>query len=555
MKPLEALGASSDIPRLLMSSKSGEVEAAIARAEEEVDGGPLRPAGILFARAAWALREGRLETARVGFEDAEREFLAGGDAEAAELARIESAIALARRGRRESALEAEKITALLETSGASPEVRARATLARGTALRVLGDAAGAQTCFTRALGLARDLPDVRSMVLNSLGTLCVSLGAFGAAETLCEHAAELCRIKKDVVGEAIAMGQLGAAALGRGDLVQARRFLSRQEWLSSQIGDPFGRTRALVWLADVSLEAGRADDAAMLATRALESANSVTPPLSTFAAYAERALGRARIALGEPAGRDDIARACATFTSQKLPLGEALSARDLALARDPIDRASALGALTSLASLGLPERIAEVLGALGAPAELELSVASPSGRRLEPLEARLVYERPDALAATAQARSASRKNLSRLAVLALSEPGLWIAAVSTDLDLASSTLVDETRVSCAVIGGWPGLHLLAWSAEMSADAIAADWLLLRSRAGGALTGAVSFAESARVVTAGFGGGLAASSTGVDPRPLLTAVDRARPGEIAIVGTEAPLDALSPALERAGLRPA
>jgi hypothetical protein len=293
---------------------------------------------------------------------------------------------------------------------------------------------------------------VRAQALNSLGTLCVVLGAFGAAETLCEHAAELCRAKKDVIGEAIAMGQLGAAAVGRGDLAAARKFLSRQEWLAARVGDVFGRTRALVWLAEVALEAGRADDAESLA-EGPRSARSVSPPLTTFAAYADRVLGRARLVMGDRSGRAGIERARASFAEQRLPLGDALSARDLALSSLPIDREAALGALFQLGSLGLPERVSEAMAALSAPPEVELALAAQSPRRLEPLEARLVYERPDALALVAESRAASRKNVSRLSVLALMPPGLAFALLALPEGVTASALVEDGMLRCAAIGG------------------------------------------------------------------------------------------------------
>ena len=551
MKPLEALGSQSPLPKLLMSGTPADVEAALERAAGEGTDAA-HAASLKFARAAWALREGKLELARVGFEDGARAFEALGDRESAELSKIEGAISLARRGRREAALEAEAIVAPLEDGGATPEVRARATLARGTAQRVLGDASRAQASFARALELAREQPEVRTMALNSMGTLCVSLGAFGAADTLCEHAAELCRLKKDVVGEAIAMGQLGASALGRSDLDKARKYLSRQEWLCTQIGDTFGRTRALVWLAEVALEAGRADDAAELARRAIESANAVSPPLSTFAAYADRALGRARIQLGEAAGRDDIMRAHATFAAQRLPLGEALAARDCALAAAPIDRPGALAALGALAGLGLPERVAEALPALGADAALELALAAPNARRLEPLEARLIYERPRALAGVSEARSAARKNVSRLAVLALSDPGLWVAALATQASVFGESLVDDTQIACAHAGGVPGLHLLVWSGDRAPDAVGADLAAVMRRAGSPVTIALSHAPAARVITPGFGGGLPPRLEGLDALALCRSASDLSPGTFTLAGAPAGAEPLVTALEQAGL---
>ncbi len=541
MKPLEPLAPTSTIAALLSSGTAEAIEAELAAIDARLGASDPRPerelelAALTYARAAFALREGRIETAREGFEEASRQFLARGEVEPEQVCRLDGATARARRGRRDAALEAEAIAAPLETEGATIEVRVRATIVRGTAFRVLGDVAHAQACFARAIVASREVPEVRSMALNSLGTLCVALGAFGAADTLCEHAAELCRVRKDTVGEAIAMGQLGAAAVGRGDLDKARKYLSRQEWLSAQIGDAFGRTRSLVWLAEAALEAGRADDAALLARRALESAHTVSPPLSTFAAYAERALGRARLAMGEARGRENIETARATFASQRLPLGEALSSRDLALAQAPVDRPQALAALGSLAGLGLPERIAEALPALGASAELELAIATASGRRLDPLEARLVYERPEVLASVAEDRSGARKNLARLAVLCLSDAGLWVAAAAVPSSESIAHLVDETQLACASIGGFAGLVLLAWPLVSSPSAVASDLERIHARASGPARFALERVEAARVTSPGFGAGLSATVEAYDPWPLAALAREAEPSTVRAAG--------------------
>ncbi len=515
MSPFDLLSDGARLRAALASATTVEVDAAIESAAGALAPGELAAAALDFARASLSLREGKLDDAQRGFDTAGAAFRAAGEVEAAELATIEAAVARARRGRREAALEAEAMVTPLVTGGHSAEVQARAAVARGTALRVLGEAARAQAAFAEAIALAEKHEDVRAQALNSLGTLCVVLGAFGAAETLCEHAAELCRAKKDVIGEAIAMGQLGAAAVGRGDLAAARKFLSRQEWLAARVGDVFGRTRALVWLAEVALEAGRADDAESLAEKALESARSVSPPLTTFAAYADRVLGRARLVMGDRSGRAGIERARASFAEQRLPLGDALSARDLALSSLPIDREAALGALFQLGSLGLPERVSEAMAALSAPPEVELALAAQSPRRLEPLEARLVYERPDALALVAESRAASRKNVSRLSVLALMPPGLAFALLALPEGVTASALVEDGMLRCAAVGGGPGMLALAWPLSRARSSIgpspfedvAADVLRLRARANGALRGALALAPSARVRSAGFGGGL------------------------------------------------
>src|SRR6185436_14303874 len=108
----------------------------------------------------------------------------------------------------------------------------------------------------------------------------------------------------DAVGEAIAWGQLGSAALARGELERARRYLQKQEWFAAKVSDAFGRARALTFLADLALELGRPDDTVTLTETARSVAASVTPPLTIWIAYATRAIERARVELGQPGARE-----------------------------------------------------------------------------------------------------------------------------------------------------------------------------------------------------------------------------------------------------------
>lgn len=549
MKALELLPEHGPaLARALLSRKAAEV-AALLDAARPAATSPVERAALGFGEASFALREGRLDDARTGFDEAAAAFAAEGQPEAAELARLEGAVARARRGRRELAEEAKAIAEPLVDAGVTVEVRARAALTLGTAARVMGDVAGAQQALVRALSLSEEVPEVRSMVLNSLGTLAVSLAAFGAAHSLCEHAAELCRLRKDVIGEAIAMGQLGAAALGRGELEPAKRYLSRQEWLSAQSGDAFGRTRALVWLAEVALESGRMDDAKELAEKAHASAASVEPPLTTFAAYADRVIGRAELAMGDRGGLTAIERARATFAAQRLPLGEALARRDAALAAAPIDRDGALGGLWTLASLGLPERVSESLAELDATPAVSLALTQTLPRRLEPLEAELALDPSAPLSALARPRTASRKNLSRLAVLALGGPGLYVAAARLAHPEDVVQLADRTELGCAVAGSIGRVALLVWPASLAPERLAAETLALAS--GGALALVLALKPEARVVSPGFGGGLGAELEGCDATSLVGKVLALDAGR-AVDGASAELTTVAAAWAEAGV---
>ena len=513
MNPLDALADGRELARRLSSRPVLEVKEKLEEIRAE---SPKEVAALVFGRASLALREGRLDDAKNLFADAAEKFAALSEDEAAAFSIIEGAVARTRRGRRELAEEAEVlVTPLL--SSAFEGVRVRALLVHGGALRVLGQAAKAQAVFVEALDASRGFPETRSMVLNSLGTLSVTLGAFGAATSLCEHAAELCRLRQDVIGEAIAMGQLGAASLGKGELDAARRYLSRQEWLSRQVGDAFGQTRALVWLAEVALDDTRIDDAILLADQSIAVAESVEPKLTTFMAYANRIKGRAKLRAGDATGRDALALAEATFREQRLPLGQALSSRDLAAFSVPVDRTGVRDAVRTLAALGLVERVLESLPLLDASPFTELALAQTMPRRLEPMEAALMVSEPTVLSDSAVDRMSARKNLGRLAVLASEPAGLLIGAARVPAgNLATAS--DSLQTSFSILGQLGDFALIAWPRDLTVDLVREDLTRLA-----AVSIALTFAPLARVVAPNFGGGFGAKIADVDVVTLLASV--------------------------------
>lgn len=532
MLPLEPLASLSQVEGLILRARAPEAAAEIARLVEMSSAvlSEVQRAAVTFARGALALREGSLAPAQAEFEAASAAFAAAGDPEAAELSRAEALLARMRRGPRQAFAEAEAALADLAGAASGPRVRVVATHYRGAALRLLGDAQNTQRALLEALSLAEAHPPERPKILNSLGTLYVVLGAYGAAEALLEHAAELHHQRGDAVGEAIACGQLGAAALGLGDLAKARTWLQRQEWLASQVGDAFGRARALTFLADVALDLGRPDDALELADLAREVARSTTPPLAIWLAYATRAAGRAKADLGDSTAEAELRDARERFTRIGNPLGLALTEWDLVRLGGPLSgEAPPLtwnGPAWALASLGLPARVAGLMRDHAAQARARsgtstpapeaeqafFAVAQPAPHLGVPREIDLVYEAPGVLGEVSNRRTAAQRNLARLGALTLAPPGLVIATITWSGAPRLRALPPE-RAACAAIGALPGVVQWAWplatpdaDVERDLDALRAA---VASAGGRDVRVEIAREPSARVASPPFAGEVAA----------------------------------------------
>ena len=546
MRPLEPLLELSPIARLLRSAPAAEVLAELDRlAAIALD--PLPAAALAFARGALRLREGALAPAHEELDAASAALLAAGELEAGLLARCEALLAAVRRGPR--AAYAAAITALDATLAEAeaqglPRVAVVALHYRGTAERLSGDALATQRtlldAFQRSEAHDGSVPllDERAQILNSLGTLYVVLGAYGAAQALLEHAAELaCRLG-DAVGEAIAHGQLGSAALALGDLDKARRHLQKQEWLASRSGDVFGRTRALTFLADVALDAGRPDEATELAELALRSAASVDPPLALWSAYAARALGRARMDVGDTkAARARLEAARAGFTQFGNPLGQALVDWDLARllsdeARTPNQkqdpRPDWFSPAWALGSLGLGARVAKLLADRSRTGSvLNISLALAAAAQAAPhlavaQEIELIYGDPAALAAIASRRSAAQRNLGRLAALTLAPRGLLLAAIASDAISGAHRALPPERSAGAALLEIPGAAVWGFPIAAPIEEVGRDLAALRVALGEGARVLLVTRTAARVLAPPFPGELGASLQGVDAAPLIAA---------------------------------
>jgi tetratricopeptide (TPR) repeat protein len=552
MRPLDPLvELQSPTPRLLREAPAAEVAAELERLAGEALAAPAA-AALGYARGALALREGRLDDAHAALDGAAQAFGDLGEREAAALARAECWLAAIRRGPRK--VYGEAIDALDELAAAHAELRAVWVVAkhyRATAMRYAGQAEQTLSLLLEALKASDGLTVERAQVLNSLGTLYVVMGAYGAASSVLAHAAELNHQVGDRVSEAISFGQLGSAALASGDLEAARRYLQKQEWFASRVGDNFGQARALCMLGDLAIDLGRPDDAMLLGEQARKLAESVTPPLHMWIAYATRTIGRAKIELGAADALDELKSARERFERIGNQLGEALVTWDLAhlAARrgGEADKSRPRwhAAASKLANLGLTARVAQVLQ------DMRRATSSPEDQRALDLavaattqsfphlaltqEADLVLTEPDTVAVMSTRRIGAQRNLGRIAAHSLARGGMHLAVIAANALGTTVSAVPPRRSAAALIGQLPSLALWAWTREVTTSEIARDLSALRVAAGDDLRALLGWFSEARVASVPFSGELGVDLGGASLAPLLTRVLAAAPASLELIG--------------------
>jgi len=527
-------GDGPDIEALLRAAPPDEVQAAF----EAFDGSDLTTqarAELVHARGALAMRLGRLDDARDFFDAAREAFDALGDVHGVGVASCEHWLAAIRRGPRAVYADAAKaLEALADAYADDREVRVVAMHYRGTALRYAGDAEETLRVLLDALAASEGLGAARAQVLNSLGTLYVVLGAYGAATAVLEHAAELNHQLGDRVSEAISYGQLGSAALARGELETARSYLQRQEWLASLVGDTFGRARALTLLGDTAIDLERYDDAVLSAEQACEVARSVAPPLGMWIAYATRTIGRARLEMGDARALEALQAARARFQKIGNQLGEGLVSWDLACLAAaegaPEDVSCWFEPAWRFASLGLSARVAQVLSNVCAATSepeirhavaLALGAAAQSHPHLAASqEVALVYSEPDTLSVLATRRIEGQRNLGRLAALALQGAGLHVAAIASDAIGERQRALPPQRSRAALAGVVPGVAIWLWPAATSAAELARDLSALHVKTGDDTRAVLRFAPKARAVSVPLAGESGAQLDGIAASKLV-----------------------------------
>lgn len=569
VKPLEPLADESTVLALLRGAPPEEVSRELERLDGlSLDGA--RAAARRFAHGALALREGRLDDAVDSLERAAARFDETGAGEAAALAQAEAWLARIRRGPRSVyAKAAAALEAMAARHADSRLVFVVAGHYRGTALRYAGQAEATLRVLLDAFARSEDLLVERAQVLNSLGTLYVVLGAYGAARAVLEHAAELNHQIGDRVSEAISYGQLGSAALAQGELESARRYLQKQEWFASRVGDAFGQSRALTMLGDLAIDMGRPDDALALAEQARARAMGVKPPLGMWVAYAARTIGRAKLELGDPAAADELEAARERFRKIGNQLGEALVSWDLARHAASQSGGATVGneaadewyrTAWSLATLGLTGRVAQVLRDLrGLSAtepqrratDLAVAAAAQTYPHLSAAhEVELVYSEPDTLAVIATRRIEGHRNLGRLAAMTLAPPGLLLAVLVSKGIGEARHAIPTPRSSAALIGQLPAMAIWIWPDGTSGVEVARDLSSFRAAFGEDGRALVDWYPEARVAATPFSGELGARLEGVCLTEPMAAVLSATHGTL-LRGRGVPWDREAEALARMG----
>lgn len=543
MKPLEPLSSRSGIERLLQQAPPDEVRRALASLDALSLPGD-EAAARSHAHGAFALREGRLDDALTHLDAAAEGFR---DDEAAALSRCEAWLARVRKGPRSVYDDAIEAFAALSQSR-SRAVRVVATHYRGTALRYAGQAEATLMVLLDAFAASDGLLVERAQVLNSLGTLYVVLGAYGAAETVLSHAAELNHQIGDRVSEAISYGQLGSAAMAQGNLEAARRYLQKQEWFASRVGDHFGQARALVLLGDLAVDLGRPDDAIELAEQARAVASRVEPPLRMWLAYATRTIGRAQVDMGVSEAHATLHEAQRLFREIGNQLGEALVGWDMAhhAARQGNEaRARFHDAAWQLASLGLTNRVAQLLHDVsdalddGAPDARAIDLAAAAAGQCYPhlataKEVEQVLQYPDTVAEVATRRIGGQRNLGRLAAHCIDGTGMFLGIVAAAGIGTGLRVVPTPRSQATLIGQLPGVALMLWPRGVPTPIIARDLSSLRVHLGDDTRAVLGWFPDARVTSIPFSGELGVDLAGVDLGSYVAGAIAAHPAKLCVL---------------------
>jgi class 3 adenylate cyclase/tetratricopeptide (TPR) repeat protein len=187
----------------------------------------------------------------------------------------------------------------LASAAGDPAIRLRAQRLLAYARRDSGDYKSAKALAQQGLTEARErgLKGVESQFLNTLaGIAGLQDDMLGSVE-LCQQSLHIEREMRDRHGEAVTLGNLGAAWLGLGDFEQATHDLESSLQLARSIGDRATECNSLINLAQVSHWRGNGVSASALSREALDIAAPMEAP--DFEVFARIVLGDAESLQGK----------------------------------------------------------------------------------------------------------------------------------------------------------------------------------------------------------------------------------------------------------------
>jgi len=370
-----------DASRSLGDTKTSE--AALAKAAEKSQAAG---ASLLLAKArlaqAWLFENlGRFSEVESPVREAKQLYTAANDRAGAAEATTIGAIALKNKGDYLGAKKAyEEVLALYRQIG-NRTGQAGENDNIGDILVYLGDLEGARRGYEAAFSIYHEVGDQNGEALaeNGLGDVYLALGNHQKAKEIYQSSVEICGRIGNPAREADALSGLGRIHRLEGDPEQALRDLTQARKKFEEIGDKTEVGRVDLYLAELFLDKGNDDEAAVSARRAAEVYEANKTPGGEAAA--NLLLARTLLANGRVSEArekvDQAARVASETHDRELALSAAVaSARVRASSREPKDVREALAILRNLVSTAggstFAEQFYEARLALG---EIELKSA------------------------------------------------------------------------------------------------------------------------------------------------------------------------------------
>jgi DNA-binding winged helix-turn-helix (wHTH) protein/tetratricopeptide (TPR) repeat protein len=370
-----------DASRSLGDTKTSE--AALAKAAEKAQSAG---ASLLLAKArlaqAWLFENlGRFSEVESPVREAKQLYTSANDRAGAAEATTIGAIALKNKGDYLGAKKAyEEVLALYRQIG-NRTGQAGENDNIGDILVYLGDLEGARHGYEAAFSIYQEVGDQNGEALaeNGLGDVYLALGNHQKAKEIYQSSVEICGRIGNPAREADALSGLGRIHRLEGDPEQALRDLTEARKKFEEIGDKTEVGRVDLYLAELFLDKGKDDEAAVSARRAAEVYEANKTPGGEAAA--NLLLARTLLANGRVSEArekvDEAARVASETHNRELALSAAVaSARVRASSREPKDVREALAILKNLVSTAggstFAEQLYEARLALG---EIELKSA------------------------------------------------------------------------------------------------------------------------------------------------------------------------------------